>query len=219
MPNALTPRRAVRNQFRAIDAPKLFAWPTGNASALPEVLDEATYTALAALDVNTMPGLLTGTTANGAFMYRPGADEKIVGMEFCSVGGANNETQVWEFGAYGFPYGSTSAAGVTTYRPWKLLGTANFTITLGTRTLATQVADPWSGALAFSSATLRWGDTYTEATNDFGSPQLYTTGYGALDKSGRVLFDLAFVSLIAIRLTTKSATGTQELVGLWTECN
>jgi hypothetical protein len=212
------PRRAVRNLHRAIDFPRVFAWPTGNgATALPEVLDEATYTVLASVQNNEAPQLLTGTAASGIFCYRPGADEKVLSLEFCSATGADGDTQVWELGAYGFPY---YAPGSTTFRPWKLLGSARFTLTLGTRTLASQTVDPWMGTVDLGgSRTLRWADTYAETYNDFGDPQLYTTGYGATNASGRLVFDLAFVSLVAIRLVTKAASSTTDLCGIWTECS
>lgn len=219
MPNDTYARRDVQRRFRAVDSPKLFAWPTANgATALPEILDEATYTPLATMKPNDLPLLL----ANGIYGYRTAPDEKMVALEFCSVDGADGNTQVWEFGAYAMPYKIPGAT--VTYTGWKLIGTANFTITLGTRTLASQLLDPYTNAVAFASSTLRWGDTYAETTNDFnnstaGFYQLFTLGFGATNKSGHVVFDLSFGTLIAGRLVTKAASSTQELVGMYTEIN
>ncbi len=216
MPIDMPGRRDVQRKLRACDSPKLFAYPTGNgAVALPELLSEETYTGLATLKPNDTPIL-----NNSIYLYRPGQDEKMVAMEFCSVAGGDGETQVWEVGAYAMPYRTAEAA----WRDWKLIGTANFTITLGTRTLASQTVDPFVGSQSFASSTIRWGDTYAETTNDFnnstaGFYQLFTLGYGATNKSGHVVMDLTFATLIAIRLVTKAASSTQELVGLYTEIN
>lgn len=217
MPIDTPGRRDVQRRLRACDSPKLLAWPTGNgATALPEILSESTYQGLATLKPNDAP--ILGTDI---YFYRPGQDEKMVAMEFCSVTGGDGETQVWEIGAYAMPYRTSESV----WRGWKMIGSANFTITLGTRTLASQTTDPWTGTLAaFGSATLRWGDTYAESTNDFnnstaGFYQLFTLGFGATNKSGHVVMDLTFATLIALRLVTKAASSTQELVGMYTEIN
>lgn len=209
-------RRDVQRKLRACDSPKVLAWPTGNgATALPEILSESTYTGLATLKPNDTP--ILGTDI---YFYRPGADEKMVALEFCSATGADGETQVWELGLYAMPFRTSQ----TVWRGWKNIGTVNFTLTLGTRTLASQTDDPWTGVQTFSSATLRWADTYAESTNDFsnstaGFYQVFPMGFGAANKSGRVCVDLTFASLLAIRLVTKAASSTAELVGLYTEIN
>jgi len=223
MPIDNYPRRDMVHRLRACDSPKLLAWPTANgATALPMILDEATYTPLATLKPNDAPVLL----GNGIYGYRPGADEKMLGLEFCSVAGADGQTQVWEVGMYSMPYvkavGSSQSAN--TYTGWKRIGTANFTMTLGSLALASQTTDPFVNSQTFSSSTIEWADTYAETDNDFnnstaGFYRFFPMGYGALNKSGLVVADLSFATLLAIRLVTKAASSTQELIGLHTEIN
>lgn len=168
---------------------------------------------------NDNPQLLN---ANGIYGYRFGPDEKMVALEFCSVAGADGETQVWELGLYAFPAIISPVAN--TFTNWKCIGTANFTITLGTRTLASQTTDPFVNSQTFSSSTIRWGDTYAESTNDFvnttaGFYQVFSMGFGAANKSGHVMVDASWATLLCLRLNTKAASSTQELVGMYTEIN
>lgn len=221
MPNDTYPRRDVQRRFRAVDNPRLFAFPTGNGgTALPEILAESTYTPLATMIPGQAPALL----GNGIYGYRTAPDEKMVKLEFCSVTGAENETQVWEFGVYAMPYKTADIPNTPAWTGWKNMGTVNFTITLGQRTLASQVTDPFVNSQSFVSSTIAWGDTYAETTNDFnnstaGFYQCFTLGYGATNKSGHVVFDLSFGTLLCGRLVTKAASSIQELVGMYTEIN
>ena len=219
MPVYTTARRDLQRGMRACDHPRLLAWPTANgATALPQKLDEATYTPLATLEQGAAPVLL----GNSIYGYRFGADEKMVALEFCSVAGADNNTQVWELGLYAFPNFVNRLT--PTFTDWLLIGTVNFTMTLGTRTLASQTVDPYTNVQTFSSSTLRWADTYAESTNDFvnstaGFYQVFSMGYGASNQSGHVMVDCSWATLLAIRLVTKAVSSTQELVGMYTEIN
>ncbi len=224
MPIDNYPRRDMVHRLRACDSPKLLAWPTASGSALPMILDEATYPLLATLQPNAAP--ILALAGSGIYVYRPGADEKMLGLEFCSVGGADNETQAWELGMYAMPYvkSAGTSQSANTYTGWKRIGTANFTMTLGTLTLASQLTDPFINSQSFSSSTIRWADTYAETDNDFnnstaGFYRFFSMGYGASNKSGLVVADLSFATLIAIRLVTKASSSTQELIGLHTEIN
>lgn len=212
-------RRNMQSRFRACDGPKLFAFPVGNGgTALPQVLDEATYTPLTTMK----PGDAGALLANGIYGLIPGQEDKMIALEFCSATGGDNETQVWEFGMYSRPNFLNRAAG--TYTGWLNIGTANFTMTLGTRTLASQTTDPYVNSQVISSATIRWADTYTESTNDFnnsiaGFYQFVSVGYGGNNKSGHILVDCSFASLLCIRLVTKAASSTAEFVGAYSEIN
>lgn len=212
-------RRNMRDRFRACDGPQLLAWPTANgATAMPQILNEATYTGLASMKPQDAPAHL----ANGIYGYIAGPDEKILALEFCSVAGADGNTQVWELGLYSRPQFTNTAR--TTYTGWLCFGTAYFTLTLGLRSLASQNTDPYVNSQSFTNKTLRWADAYAETSNDFsnssaGFYQVWPMGYNALDKSGHVMVDMSFASLLCIRLVTKAASSDQELVGLYREIN
>lgn len=212
-------RRNMQFRLRACDGPDLFAFPTGNgATALPQILDEATYTPLATMKPGDQGALL----ANGIYGYMPAQEDKMVALEFCSAAAAENNTQVWEFGMYSRPNFLNRAT--PTYTGWLNIGTVNFTMTLGQRTLANQITDPYVNSQTITSATLRWADTYAETTNDFnnstaGFYQFVPIGYGALNKSGHILVDCSFASLLCIRLVTKAASSTAEFVGVYSEIN
>lgn len=216
-------RRNMKDRLRAVDSPKLFAWPTENGgTALPMILAEGTYAELASLKPGDAP-IRVGTASNYFFLYRPGLEEKMIGLEFCTVTGADNTTQVWEFGMYAAPHYIDRT--VPTLTGWKRIGTANFTMTIGALALASQTQDPFTNAQTFSSATIRWADTYAETDNDFnnstaGFYRFFPMGYGALNKSGLVIVDCSLASLIAIRLVTRPTTpSAQDFVGLYTEIN
>lgn len=225
MPDITQGRRDVQRRFRAVDCPKLFAWPTGNGgTALPEILSESTYTGLATLKSNADP-IQGGAASNEIYFYRPGADEKMIALEFMSVAGGNNETVAWELGLYAFPKVlTTNAGGYATATGWKMFGRVTFTMTLGQLTIASQTTDPYVNLQTFASSALRYADTYTETLTDFnnttaGFYQVFPLGYGANDKSGHLIVDQSFSSLMAIRLVAKATSSTQELVGLYTEIN
>lgn len=219
-------RRNMKDRFRCADSPKLFAWPAGNgATALPIVMSETTYTPLAETHATPLkPGGDPQLLANDIYGYRPGLEEKMLGLEFCTVTGADNTTQVWEFGMYAAPHYLTRGASPT-FTGWKLIGTANFTMTIGSRSLATQTVDPFTNAISFTSATIRWADTYAETDNDFnnstaGFYRFFPMGYGALNKSGLVIVDCSFCSLICIRLVTRPTTpSVRDFVGIYSEIN
>lgn len=222
MSNEATVRRDMSRRHRAIDAPKCIAWPTEvGSTALPMILSESTYAELATLKCGEATRM--GTSSNYLFAYRALPDEKMVGLEFCSAVGANDNTQVWELGLYAAP--AYTSRTTPTQTGWKRLGTANFTMTLGTTTLASQTKDPYDNTQTISSATLRWADTYAETDNDFnnttaGFYRMFPMGFGAVNKSGLVILDLSMASLIVMRLTTKPAQpSTSDFVGLFSEIN
>lgn len=198
----------THNNYRTCASPKLLLNATAAAAGgCPSYLDIATYPLLWTLVRGTAPIAI----ATSIWAYRPTQEAKILGLQFLSDTGADNETATYDIGLFSRPpdYSTTLAfAAGKIHRG---------VFTLGTLTKASMTVEPFTGVSLGGTKTLRHYDTVSWTHRETGDLQVYDKGFDANNRSGILYVDMTLFDTIVICLQAIPGTSSRELVGVLEE--
>lgn len=199
----------AHNNFRTCSSPKLMLNATTVAAGgCPNLLDSATYPLLWTLARGTAPIAI----ATGIWAFRPHQETKIVGLQFLSDTGADNDAlTTYDIGLFNRPPDYTPESGTTKYMLGKI---HRCVLTLGTLTNASMAVEPFTGTSLGGSKTLRHFDTLSWTHRETGDLQVYDKGFDTNNRSGMIYVDMTGFDTLVLALQARAAASVRDLVGL-----